>query len=210
MFDPSAAAQPSPALLNAPARRNRLSETGNVRANGSFFCVIPASLRSFNAGKTQEDFAADFPIATKINAGSRHRHHASSMIARIGPPFGTAAQDSQQIRIVVQFKAVRSLGTPRPSDTPWWGGLRFRQKFCRGPFREPEGNVLRQCCDACGFKQSTIEIMARQMVARALEPQKLTSGRPPGLRRCGTSEDRAKGVTRPEPQIARAEFCLAT
>jgi hypothetical protein len=103
MFDPSAAAQPSPALLNAPARRNRLSETGNVRANGSFFCVIPASLWSFNAGKTQEDFAADFPIATKIQLPGRGIGIAPLTIAGIARSSDHSCNDLQLMRIVTKF-----------------------------------------------------------------------------------------------------------
>jgi hypothetical protein len=49
-------------------------------------------LWSFNAGKTQEDFAADFPIATKINC--RVAASASRLVddRRHRSPFGTAAQ----------------------------------------------------------------------------------------------------------------------
>src|SRR5271156_4083969 len=41
MLDPivRAAAHPSRAILDAPARRYRLSETGNVKANGSFLSL---------------------------------------------------------------------------------------------------------------------------------------------------------------------------
>jgi hypothetical protein len=44
----------------------------------------PRSLRSFSAGKAQEDFAAHFPITTKTNCRiSRRRHRTSLTIAGI-------------------------------------------------------------------------------------------------------------------------------
>ena len=90
--------------------------------------------------------------------------------------FGTATHHScknlQQIRIVIQFHAVRSLSTPRPSDASWWGGLRAPG----APYQASEGDLLRQRCDARSFTPLRIEIIARQKVAPAFEPQKV-SGR---------------------------------
>jgi hypothetical protein len=67
--------------------------------------------------------------------------------------------------------APKSSVTP-PSDTAWWGGLRFTQKICRRPNRASESNVLRQRCDARGFTLLRIENIARQKVAPAFEPQR--------------------------------------
>jgi hypothetical protein len=51
-------------------------------------------------------------------------------IFRTPPSF---LHDVQQIDTVVQFEAVRSLGTPPPPRTPHGGGSRLTEKICRGP-----------------------------------------------------------------------------
>ena len=68
-------------------------------------------------------------------------------------------------------------------------------------------HVLRQRCDARGFRPLPIEIIARRKVAPAFEPQKLSWLHGPAR---AASEDKAKEVARPGPQVARARFCLAT
>jgi hypothetical protein len=75
--------------------------------------------------------------------------------------------------IVVQFRAVRSLDIPPPPDPPWWGGFAVQpEKFAGAPHQASESNVLRQRCDARGFKSLPIEIIARRKVAPAFEPQR--------------------------------------
>jgi hypothetical protein len=55
------------------------------------------------------------------------------------------------------------------------GGVAARQKnFAGAPYQASEGNVLRQRCDARGFKPLRIEIRARRKVAPAFEPQNLS------------------------------------
>ena len=53
--------------------------------------------------------------------------------------------------------------------------------------------MLRLRCDACGFKPLTIEIIARQKVAPAFEPQKLSwRTAASGLRRAPHDEKRSQ------------------
>jgi hypothetical protein len=52
------------------------------------------------------------------------------------------------------------------------GGLRFAKKIRR--YQTSEGNVLRQRCDARGFKRPTIEIIATRKAASAFESQILS------------------------------------
>ena len=54
------------------------------------------------------------------------------------------------------------------------GGSRLTGIICRAPLQVSEGNVLRQRCDARGVKPLPIEIIARQKVAPAFEPQKVS------------------------------------
>jgi hypothetical protein len=80
-------------------------------------------------------------------------------IFRTPPSF---LHDVQQIDTVVQFEAVRSLGTPRPPDAAWWGGRGSPRKFAGAPFSiSTVRQLLRQRCDARGFKPLPIEIIAR-------------------------------------------------
>ena len=60
------------------------------------------------------------------------------------------------------------------------GGLRFARKFAGAPFSisSVRKQLLRQRCDARGFKPLQIEIIAKQKVAPAFEPQKVSGRRP--------------------------------
>jgi hypothetical protein len=53
-------------------------------------------------------------------------------------------------------------------------GGRGELEICRPsfPFQRDRKQLLRPCCDARGFKPLLIEIIARQKVAPAFEPQK--------------------------------------
>jgi hypothetical protein len=75
---------------------------------------------------------------------------------------------------VVQFRAVRSLDIPPALGRGMVGGSQFSQKSLpEAPYQASEG-VLRQRCDARGFKPLPIEIIARRKVASAFEPQNLS------------------------------------
>jgi hypothetical protein len=63
---------------------------------------------------------------------------------------------------------------PRPWTPHGGGGSRLTGIICRAPLQVSEGNVLRQRCDARGVKPLPIEIIARQKVAPAFEPQKVS------------------------------------
>ena len=57
------------------------------------------------------------------------------------------------------------------------GGARLTQKFGSGPIFHFEASfrqVLRQRCDARGFKPLPIEIIAQRRVTPAFEPQKVS------------------------------------
>jgi hypothetical protein len=74
-------------------------------------------------------------------------------IALSGPAVMAAAQhsrnDLQQIRTVVKFSAVRSLNTPPPPDTAWWGGSRLARKSVGpdSPFQASD-----KCCDSVAIR----------------------------------------------------------
>ena len=94
-------------------------------------------------------------------------------------PVHIIPSDVQHIYIVVQFKTVRSLDTPRPSDASWWGGLAVCQQYLPGPqLQASEGNMLRQRCDARGFTPLPIENIARRKVAPAFEATGRRAGSP--------------------------------
>ena len=96
-------------------------------------------------------------------------------IFRTPPSF---LHDVQQINTVVQFEAVRSLGTPPPPDAAWWGGSRLTRKFA-SPSSRFARKLLRQRCDTRGFNLFPIETVARRMVAPAFEPEKASGRRAP-------------------------------
>ena len=78
---------------------------------------------------------------------------------------------------VVMFEAVRSLAIPPPPGHTRVGGRCGSPKTAGAPFSiQSEKQLLRQRCDARGFKPLPIEIIARRKVAPAFEPQK-ASGR---------------------------------
>ena len=84
------------------------------------------------------------------------------------------------------------------------GGVADQPENLPGPqLQASEGNVLRQRCDARGLKPPPIEIIARRKVAPAFEPKNWD-----GWMAGAAIDDRE--VARLHPQIASAEFCLAT
>jgi hypothetical protein len=88
-----------------------------------------------------------------------------------------------QTYIVVQFEAVRSLGSPPAPGHTMVGGLRFSQKFGRAPFSiSSVRQLLRPRCDARLLKPLPIEIIARQKVSPAFEPQNVSGRTAPGIR----------------------------
>jgi hypothetical protein len=80
--------------------------------------------------------------------------------------------DLQQLHTVVEFSVVRSLDTPPPPGHSMVGGARLTEKFTGASFSiSSVRQLLRQRCDARGFKPLLIEIIAREKVAPAFEPQ---------------------------------------
>jgi hypothetical protein len=71
-------------------------------------------------------------------------------------------------------------------------GVAVRQKkFAGAPDQASESNVLRQRCDARGFKSLPIEIIARRKVAPAFEPQRdRRAGSPNAKRGHDTGQER--------------------
>ena len=68
------------------------------------------------------------------------------------------------------------------------GGSRLTRKFAGAPFSiSSVRQLLRQRCDARGFKPLPIEIIARQKVAPAFEPQKV-SGRTAPASQCNAMD----------------------
>jgi hypothetical protein len=136
---------------------------------------------------------------------------ASALSQKISITSATTAPSEgvRHMHIVVQFRAVRSLDIPRPSDAAWWGA-RSPRKFAGAP-TSSVSNVLRQRCDARGFTPLPIEIIAARKVAPAFEPRNCrgrTAG--PGLRRNPHDEGLAKigqKRARDRAQVARAIFC---
>jgi hypothetical protein len=58
------------------------------------------------------------------------------------------------------------------------GGSGLPTIFAGAPYQASEGNVLRQRCDARGFKSLRIEIIARRKVAPAFEATGGRAGSP--------------------------------
>jgi hypothetical protein len=74
---------------------------------------------------------------------------------------------------VIQFDAVRSLGIPPPPGTAWWGGRGQPENLSAASSISGVGKrMLRWRCDARVCMPLLIEILARQKVAPAFEPQK--------------------------------------
>src|SRR5580693_3065470 len=73
MLDPivRAAAHPSRAILGAPARRYRLSETGNMTANGS------SSIRRAKCDIAEVKHAIQLPVAGHDDPHGRNRRRAA-------------------------------------------------------------------------------------------------------------------------------------
>jgi hypothetical protein len=57
-------------------------------------------------------------------------------------------QHIQHIHIVVQFRAVRSLAIPPPSDAAWWGGVAVHPENLPGP----QTSASAMCCDSVAMR----------------------------------------------------------
>src|ERR1700722_17872572 len=68
-------------------------------------------------------------------------------------------------------------GPPPPPDTPGWGAVAVRQVTWRAHFSSSRKKNVR--CDARVLSPLPIEIIARQKVAPAFEPQKASGRGPP-------------------------------
>jgi hypothetical protein len=124
-------------------------------------------------GAAQPEFERDLHqgLYQACRTAVTHDHHP------VGPQEFRRHHCSHTIptHIVVQFEVMRSLATPRPSDAARWGGRGSPRKICRSPiFLSSVRRLLRQRCDARGFKLLPIEIIAQRRVAPAFEPQKLS------------------------------------
>ena len=133
---------------------------------------------------------------------------------------GVAAHSGKSAGASITFQASKTivataLRCVRPR--PWaqhGGGVAAHLRNLLGPHfhcQASEKQLLRQRCDACGFNSLPVEIIARQKVAPAFEPQKLSwrTARPGLHRNPRTSEDRAKRVTTSAPRgtVGRVGRC---
>ena len=101
-----------------------------------------------------------------------------------------------QRKVVPAFEPQRVSGRmapPPPPDAARWGGRGSPRKICRSPiFLSSVRQLLRQRCDARRFETLPIEIPAKQKVASAFEPQKV-SGRMDPASECNAMD--ASGPT---------------
>ena len=76
---------------------------------------------------------------------------------------------------------------PAPRDPPGWGGVAVRQIIWRAHFSSSRRKNVATALRCAGAKPLPIEIIARQKVAPAFEPQK-ASGRGPPASQCNAMD----------------------
>jgi hypothetical protein len=86
----------------------------------------------------------------------------------------------QHIRTVVQFSAVRSLDTPPPPDTAWWGGSRLTGKSAGAPFSvsSVRKHLLRQRCDRAVSSNQRLKSLGDKRWRRPLSQRRRAEGGP--------------------------------